>query len=167
MTAGHVAMWGIVGGHRRFSTSRARRGALCGPRVVYRGGWRLPFCAPSRDALPGLSRSSPHIAISAASDPCVGTVDIRGWAMTAGPDTRNGARICCIHIRKSAYFSINRAFCFCCALPGLRFALFLLRAFLEVSRCRAHAPRGPALRAVSAAPYQGIVSGIVAKTFPV
>src|SRR5881628_494714 len=108
MTAGHVAMWGIVGGHRRFSTSRARRGALCGPRVVYRGGWRLPFCAPSRDALPGLSRSSPHIAISAASDPCVGTVDIRGWAMTAGPDTRNGVRIHCIRIRKSAYlFSVT------------------------------------------------------------
>ena len=83
--------------------NRAPRAGLCVLHVACRAGWRLPFCAPWRDVLPGWSRSSPRIAISAASDPSVDTPDSGAWAMTAASETRNGARIHCIHIHKSAY----------------------------------------------------------------
>ena len=94
---------------RRYSFSRARRGGLCALRVAYLAGWRLPFCAPWRDVLPGWSRSSPRIAISAASDPSVDTPDTGAWAMTEAPDTRNGVRTRSIYIRKSAYFFAIKA----------------------------------------------------------
>src|SRR5207249_1449091 len=72
--------------------NRAPRAGLCVLRTACRVGSRLSFCAPWRDALPGWSRSSPRIAISAASDPSVDTPDTGAWAMTEAPDTRNGVR---------------------------------------------------------------------------
>ena len=89
--------------------NRAPRAGLCVLRTACRVGSRLSFCAPWRDALPGWSRSSPRIAISAASDPSVDTPDTGAWAMTEAPDTRNGVRTRSIHIRKSAYFFAIKA----------------------------------------------------------